>query len=690
MFRAARLFLGILVGFLLTGDLHAASPNIVIRQIYGGGGNSGANIRNDFIELFNRGSVPISVSGWTVQYASASGSSWVSTPLSGTIQPGRYYLVQEEQGNGGTVSLPQPDAVGSIGISAMAGKVALVNSSALLTGTCPSSSSIVDFVGYGSANCSEGAPAPDLNNTTAILRADGGCSDTDSNSLNFSIGSPSPRNSSSAANQCSGSVPPTLPSGSASAVPASITAGGTVLFVVTVTPGANPTSTGIAVHGNLSSIGSSASQVFFDDGTHGDAIAGDNRFSFQASLSSSTPSGSKTIPIEIGDAQSRSGTATIQLLVTAIGPGPAADEIYLVFPHIADGGGYRTILLLTNQTSVAADATLSFFSSSGAPLTVTLGSTTSSTFSIQIAARGSLKLETSGTSPNISSGWAKLTHSMAVQLSGNAIFQLFKGSALFAEASVPATCPAATADFFVDESGGFNTGFAMANPGPDTTIGQLTLRSTTGLSLGTYSFSLPSGQHTAVFLFQVLPGASSGRAEISVTKGSLAIVALRFHSSSIFSTVSVATPGYAPAATTALFSPNGGVRTRIVSEIDRAQSTLDLAIYSFTSDEIREALVRARNRGVTVRIIADSSQANGQGSEIGNLESMGFNLKRSSGESGGIMHNKYMIVDSSLLFTGSYNWSANAEDNNFENAVFIQASPLIQNYISDFNRIWAR
>jgi PLD-like domain/Lamin Tail Domain len=690
MFRAARLFPAILIGFLLTGPIHAASQNIVIGQIYGGGGNSGATIRNDFIELFNRGSLPISVAGWTVQYASASGSSWVSTALTGTIQPGRYYLVQEEQGNSGTVSLPQPDAVGSIGISAMAGKVALVNSSTLLTGTCPSSSSIVDFVGYGSANCSEGTPAPGLNNTTAILRADSGCSDTDSNSSNFSTGSPSPRNSSSAANQCGGIPSATSPSGSASALPASVTAGGTVLLVVTVTPGADPTSTGIVVNGNLSPIGSSASQVFFDDGTNGDAIAGDNRFSFQVSLSNSTPSGPQTIPITISDAQARNGTAAIQLSVTAIGPGPSADEVYLVFPHIADGGGYRTILLLTNQTAVPSDATLSFFSSSGVPLTVTIGSTTSSTFSLQIAARGSLKLETSGTSPSISTGWAKLTHSMAVQLSGNAIFQLFKGSALFSEASVPATYPAATADFFVDESGGFNTGFAMANPGSGTTMGQLTLRSTTGLASGTYPFSLPSGQHTAVFLFQVLPGASSGRAEISITKGSLAIVALRFHSSSIFSTVSVATPGYAPAATTALFSPNGGVRARIVSEIDRAQSTLDLAIYSFTSDEIRNALARARTRGVTIRIIADTSQANGQGSEIANLESMGFNLKRSSGDSGGIMHNKYMIVDSSLLLTGSYNWSANAEDNNFENAVFIQASPLVQNYISDFNRIWAR
>jgi len=76
--------------------------------------------------------------------------------------------------------------------------------------------------------------------------------------------------------------------------------------------------------------------------------------------------------------------------------------------------------------------------------------------------------------------------------------------------------------------------------------------------------------------------------------------------------------------------------------------------------------------------------------EIATLEGLGFNLKRSSGEGGGIMHNKYMIIDGKVLFTGSYNWSANAEDNNFENAMFIQASSVIQKFQADFEKIWVR
>src|SRR4051794_8379772 len=87
------------------------SPNVVISQIYGGGGNTGATYRYDFIELFNRSTSPIDLTGWSVQYASATGTSWQKTDLSGTIQPGLYFLIQEGQGAGGSSDLPSPDLV---------------------------------------------------------------------------------------------------------------------------------------------------------------------------------------------------------------------------------------------------------------------------------------------------------------------------------------------------------------------------------------------------------------------------------------------------------------------------------------------------------------------------------------------------------------------------------------------------
>ena len=176
---------------------------LVISQVYGGGGNSGATHRNDFVELFNRGASPAAISGWTVQYASASGSGWSATGLSGVILPGQYYLIQEGTGQSGDgVQLPTPDTAGGIGLSAASGKVALVSGSSLLSGSAPSSPEIVDFVGYGSANFAEGAAAARLSNTTAITRAGGGCIDTDDNGSDFTRGAPSPRNTASPHSPC--------------------------------------------------------------------------------------------------------------------------------------------------------------------------------------------------------------------------------------------------------------------------------------------------------------------------------------------------------------------------------------------------------------------------------------------------------------------------------------------------------
>jgi predicted extracellular nuclease len=175
----------------------APSPDIVISEVYGGGGNSGATLTNDFIELYNRGTNPVPVTGWTVRYASSGGSTWQQTELSGTIEPGENYLVQEAAGSGGTLDLPDPDAEGSIAMSATAGKVALVRSTVPCTGTTCPGVDVVDFVGYGTAaNAFEGAgPAPGLSNTESASRKLGGATDTDNNNLDFTRGAPNPRNS---------------------------------------------------------------------------------------------------------------------------------------------------------------------------------------------------------------------------------------------------------------------------------------------------------------------------------------------------------------------------------------------------------------------------------------------------------------------------------------------------------------
>lgn len=227
------------------GNFSILVSPVLISQVYGGGGNSGATYRNDFVELYNRSSSTQSLSGWTIQYSSASGTTWSTAALSGSIAPGKYYLVQ--LGGGGVGSaLPVPDATGTIAMSSTAGKVALRSTATAFTGSTPiGQAGLEDLVGFGtSASAFEGAgAAPSPSATTAIFRASGGATDTQNNNSDFSTATPNPRNSSSGA-----AVAPVITSPS--------TASGTVgqNFTYQITAGNNPTSfnaTGLPLNLNV-------------------------------------------------------------------------------------------------------------------------------------------------------------------------------------------------------------------------------------------------------------------------------------------------------------------------------------------------------------------------------------------------------------------------------------------------------
>ena len=182
-----------------------SSPQIVVTQIFGGGGNSGAPFRNDFIEIFNRGTVAVNLAGWSVQYASATAATWSVTPLTPIVLlPGQYYLIQESSGGSNGFLLQAPDATGTIAMAAGSGKVALVKNSTALTGTCPNNADIIDLVGYGNtANCFRGsAPAPAASNTNALLRKANGCQDLRNNATDFATGPPNPRNTNALTRIC--------------------------------------------------------------------------------------------------------------------------------------------------------------------------------------------------------------------------------------------------------------------------------------------------------------------------------------------------------------------------------------------------------------------------------------------------------------------------------------------------------
>lgn len=552
----------------------AASSTIVISQVYGGGGNAGATLRNDFIELFNKGTATVSVDGWTIQYASSAGSSWNAIALSGSIEPGRYYLIAAAQGAGGTQDLPSAQAAGSVNLSATTGKIALVSNSTLLSESCLSAAAIVDFIGYGSANCSEASPAATLTNTTSLVRAGNGCIDTDNNSSDFYIASPTPRTAASAPAICGSETAPTP--------------------IPPLTPPA-------------------------------------------ATVLEAPP---------------------------------------LIFPHFAQGSGYQTTFTFHNVTETATTVNLALYSQSGA----SIGST-----AVALPANGSARYLMTGSALTV--GWARAALTIPTEIAGTETIQLFNSGTLVMEASAFAAQPDTTLRLPVYEKEGFRTGVAILNLGPSSSTVSMNIKTESGSSITTSSVNLTPSQQTARFVSELFPNLTNFEGMLELSSSSLfAALALRQNlATGTFSMVPVL-----PQSTEVYFSPGGSVASRIVQEIQRAQATIDVAIYSFTRDEIADALIAAKNRGVAVRIIADSSQADGSGSDIARLEAAGIPLKRYAGGGGGIMHNKVAIFDSRIVLTGSYNWSTAAEASNDENAIFIRTPAVVTAYQAKFNALWAR
>ncbi|GLU46939.1 endonuclease [Nocardiopsis ansamitocini] len=178
--------------------------------MYGGGGNSGATLRADFVELGNSGSTAAALDGWSVQYLPArpgANSTVQVTPLSGSVPAGGNYLVAQATGSGGSTDLPTPDATGTTTMSATQGIVALVAGTEPITcrtaADCAGHESIVDLIGWGDAAVYETAPAAATTNPVSTARS-AAFGDTDDNSADFTAKEPTPVNS---AGQTAGEEP---------------------------------------------------------------------------------------------------------------------------------------------------------------------------------------------------------------------------------------------------------------------------------------------------------------------------------------------------------------------------------------------------------------------------------------------------------------------------------------------------
>ena len=332
------------------------SPNIVISQFQAGG----TVADDEFVELHNIGSAPVDLNGYRVVYRSANGTNdvgpfatWSTTTI---VQPGQYYLIASTNFVGaGNADITYNPSTCSCSMSATLGGLAIRNG-AQNTGT------IIDAVGWGAATniFFEGTrtTAPPIN--TSQSRLLNGCQDTDNNSIDFSNTNPSnARNTSTTPIVCGGGG--TTLFAAIAANPATVSPGSSTLLTVTVIPATTPPSTGITVVGNLTEIGGSATQTFFDDGTNGDATAGDNVFSFFAPIPAGTSGGIHAVTAVASDAEARTVNLNQNLNISV----PLPDEDPLIFGNPSNATG--DITNENNYLMQKPQYTISYNRSKGEP-----------------------------------------------------------------------------------------------------------------------------------------------------------------------------------------------------------------------------------------------------------------------------------------------------------------------------------
>jgi subtilisin-like proprotein convertase family protein len=315
----------------------ALRAQVVISQVNGNGGLTGDPYDRDFVELFNRGSTPVNLAGWTLQLWGDTGSattpatpSWDVIPLSGTILPGQYFLVAPSLQRGSlgslvtTSPLPAPDVMGPVYDGAIL--VSTVNAVALMSsatpipaGQCPAGPDLVDLFRYGHPNCVcfEGpAPAPPCaSGLGGAQRNGGGCDDTNSSVADITTSLvPAPRNSDVNVFVSTTASPSALVTGT----------GGPVTITATRGPSpCNPLAGPLtAAAANLAAFGLSSSQAMFDDGTNGDAAAGDGVFTVQFTVPPAQPAGAYVIPVT-GTSGAGSLPSSVRVRVF---PVPAAND----------------------------------------------------------------------------------------------------------------------------------------------------------------------------------------------------------------------------------------------------------------------------------------------------------------------------------------------------------------------------
>jgi hypothetical protein len=264
-------------------------------------------------------------------------------------------------------------------------------------------------------------------------------------------------------------------------------------------------------------------------------------FNLPAGFSTNTLYGS----LEINSTQSISVLAlrltTNQRGDTILTSTPVADlsrpqtALPVYFPQLADGGGFRTSVVLLNTSTTTETGTIALFTDTGAPLVVqpTAGPG-GSIFPYSIPASGSFVFQTDGSPSSTQAGWIRVTPNPGSNAPvGAGLFSYSPQGILITESGVPSAVPTTDARLYVDESNGHDTGIALVNPGSaNATITMLAFQSdgTTSAGNGPNIMNVVGGGHTAAFASQMISGLPGGFKGIAEIKASSPFVALTLRS----------------------------------------------------------------------------------------------------------------------------------------------------------------
>lgn len=223
------------------------------------------------------------------------------------------------------------------------------------------------------------------------------------------------------------------------------------------------------------------------------------------------------------------------------------EAVTLHFPHVADGGGYRSSFLLMNPANAPVTATLDFFASDGSPLSLPIGGTGRTWHVVQLGAAQSLRVDTDGTSPAIRWGWARVTTNVREywhEFGGGVVLRAAADGRTLSEALISPVVLASHITTYVDSLRSTESGVALANPNTAAATALFRLRNEAGDPIAETAREVPAHGHLAQFATQLFPdiGEFEGTLEVE-TNRPVAGVGLRYESvdRSVFTTLPVVT-----------------------------------------------------------------------------------------------------------------------------------------------------